>query len=67
MNISALNRVLTPEEVISITEALNSLNSNSSNFQSNEVGLWEDIHTTPVTLVEDTVWGCTNMASANNM
>ena len=54
MNISALNRVLTPEEVISITEALNSLNSNSSNFQSNEVGLWEDIHTTPVMLVEVT-------------
>ena len=39
MNISSLDGSLTPEEVISITDALNSLNSNSSNFQSNEVGL----------------------------
>ena len=39
MDVSTTNGILTSEEVISITDALNSLNSNSSNFQSNEVGL----------------------------
>ena len=39
MNISTLNGILTSEEVISITNALRSLISNSTNFQSSEVGL----------------------------